>query len=250
MTQYGFRSFTLFLLLFVATVSQSAVITTGCASPVSCTLTELYAGGSISINDVVFDAWKEDLNFGINPSDLDADQVKVMGVDAVVDAGNPTKSNLGLNFIADPAIMFDELGYNLDFSISFNPSSSVLTQASLELVDFSILDPADAFVKVNAELAELKAGSDTKLLRVEDSAPLFDSEFLDNLTALVVDLDLQMEGENNTAGLNQFDFMLQVMNSNPNPVLEPSVPALLGMGLFGLLWFRRRVDVYKVTGGC
>ena len=210
--------------------AHATIITAGCANVnSSCTLSELYSGGTISVNDVVFDNWLETLNDG----GLDAATVSVSGVDEVVDGGDPTKSTLGLSFLANPSLSFDFLEYDFDFDVSFNPTGRMLTRADLELVSF-LLGGADfEFVEVNADL--------TAALLSVDQDSTTSSAALTSLTSLTADFDIQMEAENDDGpvptppSLSQFDFTLQVMRPNgPNPVPEPSTLLLLGVGLLGL----------------
>jgi hypothetical protein len=75
-------------LLSFAVWSQPAwaVTTTGCASPTSCTMEELFDGGTIRVHDKLFSGWTLFLNGGF-PADPELGNVVVSGLDD--DALNP-----------------------------------------------------------------------------------------------------------------------------------------------------------------
>ncbi len=218
---------------------NSAVMTTGCAGATSCTLSELYSGGTISINDIVFDSFF--LDFSDPDGLVDASAVTVSGKDEVVDAGDATKSTLGLSFIFDPAVTREE-DEELEYIFGYDVTSAVATMiaAELTLVDHMRVD--DAFVEINSEF------DTTELLTVTDN--IFDielsaSEALGGLLTQSIITDIQMGGfppinNPSLASLTQFDLDLTVMRQSSS-VPEPSTVLLFCLGFLGLAMSRRRV---------
>jgi hypothetical protein len=225
----------LVLLLSAALPAQAVVVTTGCVGGSSCTLAELYAGGTIAINDVLFDSWV--LNFD-DPGSVDETTITVTGIDEVPDGGDPSKATVGLDFDIAPPLAFEFLEYDFDFDASMVATTRVLTGASLELTGFSVAVPADAFVEVNSALSGV-------LLSVDNSGPLLDAETFPDTASLTVDADIQME-EFDVGGLpslSGFDYRFTVMRTTlPQPAPEPSTLLLLGIAVLGVAARRRRTS--------
>ena len=112
----------------------------------SCTLTELYNGGTILIGqDVLFNNWSQ--NIDGNSGNVNPNNIIVTGVD--------NGGSVGLSFVINPALsavgLDDELEltFNFDASIS-TPSTRTITQATLDLTSQTI--GGDAFVELNETL--------------------------------------------------------------------------------------------------
>ena len=225
----------LFLLLSISLPAHAVIITTGCGGAASCTLTELYAGGTIAINDVLFDSWL--FNFEDGDAPVDAGTITVSGVDEVPDGMDPSKADVGLSFDIAPAIAFEFLEYDFDFDAVMVASTRVLTGASLELTGFSV--SGDAFVEVNSGLTP------GGLLSVDDGSALAAVTFA-GAPSVDVDADFQMEEFDmvSSASLSGFDYTFTVMETMtpPVPMPEPGTLALFGFGLaaLGVVARRRR----------
>lgn len=207
------------ILPLLALPGHATVITSGCAETTSCTLTELFAGGSISINDVVFNSWV--FNFADGDS-VDTSSVIVSGVDEAV-SPTPGQSTVGLSVTFNPMLSVEFVEYDFDFITSIVGSSRLLVGSGLELIESSIL--GDAFVEVN------NAISSGNLLRVDADGPIFDSAVFSGLTSLISDSDIQMESfDDNPVGLRQFNYVFSVAET-VTPAPEPDSLLLLALGL-------------------
>ncbi len=225
-----FKTVTLPLLFYITAIPvvHAAVSTTGCVNSDSCTLAELYAGGTITINDVAFNNWTLNLDDG----GLDETTVLVSGVDE-------TSGSMGLNFFADPALSFSFLEYDFDFDISvLGASTRVLTGITLDLLDSLISE--DAFVEVNSDL-DLGTGfgqgnllSVTDVLNPPGTDILTDTLALASLTSLVVGADIQMEAfETILPSLSEFEYTITLRDTAPPTVPAPATLLLLLFGGIG-----------------
>ncbi|MEE9328915.1 MAG: VPLPA-CTERM sorting domain-containing protein [Parvularculaceae bacterium] len=210
---------------FVA--AHAATVTTGCVSATTCTLTELYNGGTITVDDVLFDNFILDDDASASP--VNADDVVVSGF---TDMGNT-----GLEFNIDPALTVNINRSFLEYILSFDaavvaPSLREITSAGLNLVNGGI--NGDAFLEINAEI-------NGDVLNVfHDSingAQLLDSLTLANLTMISVAMDWQGEDFDGQSSsfLNTFRFGLGLIGDIP--VAEVPLPAALPFMVTGLLGY-------------
>ena len=209
---------------------NAAIITTGCTSTASCSLDELYNGGTIQINDVLFNGWT--LNTSFDDQGLD-------GSEFLVTANDEVSGSLGLNFLADPALSFDILEYLFDFNVSIvSPSSRLFTNMALELLGSSITD--DAFVEVNSDLDIGSGFGNGDLLNVTDvlnsvDDVSMDSILLASLSSIAVEADIQMEQfDTNLPSLSEFQYTFTIADAPTTTVPEPSVFLLLLLGMVGI----------------
>lgn len=222
--------------LSAAAPASASVLTSGCAGAASCTLAELYGGGSITINDVSFNGFT--FNFG-NGLALDDEAITVAGVDET------TPGVVGLTFMFDPAVAvaFDDfLEYDWNFDASINAGVREIVEAFLGI------DASDSFGDAFVEVASELSDGAMSLLRVDEGGvfPSTDTvSFLTALTTLSFGFDIVGEAfeEDAFAEVSQFRLLL-TLKGEP-PVGEVPLPAafplmLAGLAGLGALTRRRR----------
>ncbi len=218
-----------FVLLVAAIPAHAVVVTTGCAGGMSCTLTELYSGGSILIGqDVLFNNWSQ--NAGGNSGAVNPDNIVVSGVD--------NGGTIALSFVINPALSVSgeddelELTFNFDTSITA-PSTRTITQATLDLITQNVIN--DAFVEINETLTP--GGSLQVFDEIGNTDPLSDSTVLADLTAIAIEGNVQMGAFENgaSATLTQFDYGFTIAGTPvPIPAALPLfLSALVGLRLIG-----------------
>ncbi len=118
------------LLCYGASVHAS-IITTNCANQnISCTLNELVAGASITIDDKLFDDWFTD---DASTLPVDISQIDVVALD-------DQPLNPGLQFNANEqfsTVGFDEIDFDLGFTVSVIGGEARIKDNSLELGQFT-----------------------------------------------------------------------------------------------------------------
>ena len=206
--------------------ADASVITTDCADTTSCTFAELFDGGTIRVNDLVFFDWYGDAGGDfISPPDLA--QMTVFGDD--VDAFTSE-----LHYA--PGFQLDtEIDAFFDFGFSVLSLGRAIVDASLAL-DFPYFqgDEGDGgFVGILEEIlggADLSVYSDNLLSDsfLFDSASIGPAFSFDVFTS--IDLFSDFAGE--LVGLDGFTQTFSVP--------EPGTLGLIAVGLLGLRATRRR----------
>ncbi len=194
-------------------------------------MTELFAGGSITVDDVLFDSFV----FGGSAGNigLSSGDVTVTGV-----AGTGTA---GLDFLFDPALAAGVVGDFLedvfDFDATVVASLRTIESATLAFDDAGIT--SDAFIQVGTVIGL------TVLEIFRDSLSgdiLSDTETLASLTALSAAVDYQGEvfdvDSSFFHGAYSFDLALAGVNPVPLPSALPLFGA--GLGMLGFLGWKRR----------
>lgn len=220
--------------IFAAAPAGAAVVTTGCVSSSGCTLTELYDGGSITVNDVTFDAFA--LNFGIGV-DVDSDAIFVTGVDET------TPGVVGLTFMIDPALelsVTEFVEYDWDFNAAVNTGSRLISDVELLLLDSDVFN--DAFFEINADVLDSMMNSQGLLQVFEDIDGVESPSALELLTALntiLFDFDIQGEAfefpDGSSAFLRSFQLLLTLEGEfTPTEIPLPAAFPLMLAGIAGL----------------
>lgn len=250
--------------LSVSSITHATVMTSGCAVATSCSLDELFAGGTISVDDVSFSNWQDTLNFFYELDDslndvngsLDLTQIYVSGIDAV-STGNLNEFTLGLAFysltswdlpIVSQALEEAELEQTIDYQVSAS-NGTMISAVQLDLGE-TALRSEDSYVEVNLDsslpfaLQVYQEFIDPDLDEV-----LTDSQvFAVAQSAFDMTSNIQMgtfvPGE---VGLYGFNVMLTVMLDNTQPPPVPaSAPASIPLILFGMgLLIHRRKRLNK-----
>ena len=150
--------------------AQAAVVTSGCASATSCTLAELYAGGSITANGVEFGSWA-----------LTVTVLEGMG-------------SASLAFAFDPMLAAEDgefIEYDFDFVASIiGGSMANIVGAALEIADGAIgADGGFDFFEVNAGLPSI-----AEVLSLDESG-IDSTTSMFSVLSLLADFDFQAEAD-------------------------------------------------------
>ena len=194
-------------------------------------MTELFAGGTITVDDVLFDSFVFGGSFG-NIA-LSSGDVTVTGV-----AGAGTA---GLDFVFDPVLAGDALGDFLEDLFNFD-ATVVASPRTIESATLAFDDAGrtgDAFVQVGTVI-----GATVFEILVDSISPdvLSDTETLASLTALSAAVDYQGEvfDVDSSFFLGAYSFDLAL--ADPRVIPLPSALPLFGagLGILGFLGWRRR----------
>lgn len=223
---------------FAALPAEAAVTTTGCASSTTCSLSELYAGGTIKIGDVTYGGFVTNppqLGNAVNPAG-----VFLTGVEAANDA------SLDFGFSPDLAVSFDDfLGYFFNFSATIDPASSRTFNGAL----LTMLNLDSLGVRGDA-LAQVDMGfSATDILSIfadQSGTQTAQTMVLSNLTTLSIAGALKLEtyAAQSLAGIQSFRFSLGLAgDANVVPLPAAAPLFLAGLAAFGAA--RRRKTLAK-----
>lgn len=177
--------------------ANAAVITSGCANASSCTLTELFAGGTITINNVLFNGW--DFINDLADVNVTENNVTIIGID--------NGGTVGLSFVFNPALLVangDELEYTFDFDVSVvAPSTREIIMGDLNLT--TSVRTGDAFAEINGTLTP--GGFFSVGENISSSTPSA-SNALANLTSLSIETNIQLGAfdPGTSESLTQFDY--------------------------------------------
>lgn len=225
------------LLLVFSSKIHAALITSGCLSSTTCTMSELAAGGEIRIDDVAFTDWTLFTVMNVN-----LDDVKV--------SGTSTATSVTLLFDLEPALIagpvsFYEHAVNFIAGI-FGGSARSFTSNSLELTGSST--SGDAFNEVGVNL-NIDIDSIRDLIVFEEltaSQSTDTANVLNTQTSTTTRVNFQGESFENSATATLTSFRLtyeldQAFQPPTPPPMGISSPTYLSlfMGLVLLFWQRR-----------
>lgn len=229
------------LLVAAAAPAHAAVTTTGCASADTCTLAELYAGGSIKVGDVTFGG------FAANPPQaglpVDPAGVFLTGVEGANTAA------LDFGFSPDLVALFDDfLGYFFNYNATVDGASSrTLVSSTLSILTNDSLGIA------GQALAQVDMGFNaTDILSIFKDSQLgnqiSNTLSLSNLTTLAIAGALRLEtyAADSGAGIQSFRFSLG-LSGNQNVVPLPAAAPLFLAGLAAFGAARRRKTLAKAA---
>ncbi|MDM7860901.1 hypothetical protein QTP81_09865 [Alteromonas sp. ASW11-36] len=251
--------------------TQATIITNGCAGVSSCTLDELFAGGSIGIDDVTFGNWfsifnetyQEDFNTdSVTTGTINTSGITVAGIDSAA-TGNANEFTLGLMFSAASALqILDIVGdflSTMELDFGYNASAvnaTTITAASLTLGNRFVED-FDSLVEVSLASSVFTNNLETferffefdqpqKSINNSDSESFAGVSVLD--LATIIDLEVDSYDEPGhlllqDVTLDSFTVMLTVQTSSTPPPPRPvNAPATLGLfiAVMGLVLMRGR----------
>ncbi len=236
--------------------AHASVITDSCVSSTECSLNELVAGGSITIDDLTFSGWNsldtffEEFNANdVRDGAFDTSQIFVAGIDAIA-TGNLnefilglkffTTSGLSLPFLLDP-VEGAELELNIDYDATAT-SGTEITATKLQLGDRN-LGSNDSYVEVNLDEALLNLQVFDELDNgTSDMVLMADETFASAQTSLALTSNIQM-GTFIDGDVELFDFSV-FLTVQTDPVTanvpEPSGTMLLFLSLALLVAARYR----------
>ncbi|GJL92231.1 VPLPA-CTERM sorting domain-containing protein [Hyphococcus sp.] len=217
----------------------SAAVMTSCGDPDTCSLTDLLAGDSITVDNVTFGSFNFNVGDDFGTIAVDTSAVSVTGVSGM--------NTAALEFSIDPALSVaddvDFIGYVFEFladvdlmsgqdilgaTLSFAGTGLDITGDASSLVTF-VLDSGD-FLDI----------FDDSLAGEQNS----ESAMLSSLTSLAVMAQLSALGfePGALASISSFRFELQLSAGNVSDVPLPAALPLfaLGMAGFGFASKRRR----------
>ncbi len=230
----------LLLATFAALPAQAAVTTTGCALATTCSLAELYDGGTIKVGDVTFGG------FAANPPQLGL-AVAPAGVFLTgVEGANSAAIDFG--FSPDLVATFDDfLGYFFNYSATIDGASSQrINLATLSFVQDQLAIRGDAQSQVDMGF------NATDILSVYADSVLgtqsTDSLAFANLTTLAVAgaITLNTFAADSGAAIEGFRFALG-LSGDANVVPLPAAAPLFLAGLAAFGAMRRRKTLAKVA---
>jgi hypothetical protein len=223
--------------------ASATVLTSGCSSDDECTLEELFDGGTITVNDKLFDNWSLfDLVKTTGDDVVDLDRIHVSGLD---DGG--LEPGPGLDFDSFAAIEatgdgetpgFVRLVFSFDVSV-LDPSLSIKDNSlSLDDTFFNGEDGVvsifeDLFDEDNNFIGQKFVFDDNLADNAEftDSAEFDPTQFLSDRVRISAFTDFPDQA----AAINGFS-----MRFSQVQVPEPATLGLFGIGLAGLGFAARR----------
>ena len=223
---------------FTVNGAQAAVITAGCASATSCTLEELFNGGSITVGDVTFDNTSLDSGLSQGSVQADASAIIVTGVEA------PTTATLNFNFL--PANISLITGDFIDFIFDMTATITgvrTFDGATLTYDPLNVLGTTDGYLAYEAQfngsggplLAAFLDRNPTRIpieqFAASESVALTGSSLAIQL--LVLSEVFGTGGLADVAG-----FSLELSLAGDAPASEVPLPAALPLMIAGLAGFR------------
>jgi len=230
-----------FIMLSFTTGGYSSVITIGCSEAESCTLEELFAGGSITVNDKIFENWVLDFNTLV----YDFSQVVVTGLN---DGGYDPGPGLRYEFNGNLSIKVSheiELDTVFYYTVATTEEPAFIKDASLTLIDYQF-ENVFGGVGVNEFISQCQLHpwpyiGDLSIGANEEGAGFFDSVEFTRQPSLFVSTELLLYayptglGGIGSAGIESFE---QRFSQTIIPV--PPALWLFGSGLLGLVGIARR----------
>ncbi len=231
------------LLACLVSTTYANVITNGCADTnASCTLDELASGGSIVIDDKLFDGWVIN-DFSTTP--VVASGIQVLALDDQL-------LNPGLQFNANG--QFNVTGLDLiDLGIEFNVStldgSARIKDSSLEINQFDFgVGNIGGFIEILEDVLDTNGNLiGDKRVTADNTAgvfDLFDTTNFPTQAMISVETSILLLGDSgpDTVSLDRFTQRFSL----DNPISEPVTLILIGIGWAGLCFVRRKQNLNSI----
>lgn len=228
------------MLLFGAGTASASVLTFGCVDASSCTLEELFNGGSIIVNDKTFTNWTlTGLDLNSTSDHVDLDEIAVSGLD---DGGFDPGPGLSFDSLADIEAVGDDqvVGFiSFEFGFDVNVSNSNKIKDNTLSLDTTYFSGTGGHVNIE-ELVYDSAGVriGRKYVYEDNLAQfgiLFDEANFAPQDQIHVDLKIGAFTDylDEIAAIDAFTLRF-------SQVPEPATLALLGLGLAGIGAARRK----------
>jgi hypothetical protein len=234
-------------LMAAGAAQASSVSTGGFASAAGCTLSELFAGGSIGVGDVTFSNFALVASFADGVPNVDPSAAFLTGVAALGSAG------FGIGFTPAPALDVVDAAIEYAFSFDAAISGSAREMVGLSLSTAGVTRSGDASFSAAADegaidgiglaqiIADTLAGVD---LSDDASFPAAAS------ASFQVEFDLTVFEAGASISLSSLDFSVALDGVPPTGVvpLPATVPMLLGgFAMLGMLRRARRTAAWPAV---
>ena len=204
----------------------AVIETSGClATDVSCTLAELAAGGSMTINGITIDGAAVDL-FGAYEG-LE-DDLEIYGIDNIID---PFLGGFGLRAVS--GFPLDLTGFDTgDLFIDLNVSVA----AGLEMLGLGGVNQVFSIDDNSSSLLDVEVDGDFFLGFTNGDDGILTDQFAEALTSFTLSLSLFNFAEDGEFVLyDGFQIAIEAAD-----VAEPATIAVVGLALLGLFGVRRK----------
>jgi hypothetical protein len=216
--------------------AHALIVTAGCANAnLTCTLQELASGGSIIVDDKLFDNWFVD---DASTVQIDLSSITVAGLD-------DQPSNPGLQYVAGghlSTVGFELIDLDLRFNVTARPGLMAIAGTSLQIDQVAFAGgniggfigiAEDIFKENGVDLfGEQSVFADNLL----NSMKLFDSIEFSSIASIVVVTNIVVTGDD-TGDIVSIDRFTQRVAQVP----EPPTMLLVLVGLTGLVMTKRRL---------
>ena len=230
-------------LLAAPTGARAQVLTSGCANPTFCTLNELFAGGSIQVDDKHFKQWGLevlDASFGAVP---DLNLITVEGLSALPDPNNADPGP-GFRIFGNGELLVSGVQYidlRIGFHVDVTSPPEMIKDASANLVSSTRTN--NAFIHVTEWLSNPSGSLGLGQLFIDQdfvvfspfSVATFDRIAFPPQDEIYCEKDLHLEGTLPS------DFAeIQTLEQRYSQLPEPAQLVMLGCGVASLFLLSRR----------
>lgn len=228
--------------------AQASFTTSGCASPDQCNLQELFDGGTITIEDKIFNDWSFFGGFIDKLVPPDFSLIDVIPLD-----DDPLNPGLKFNANGQLSIVDEEvIEIDLGFMVTTLDGSTRIKDNSLALTDFEFGADSDAFINIDESVFDENFNRLGRNFVVADpfagNFGLFDSVDFAPQSSIFVTKNIFIQGNDSgvTGSINVFE-----QRFSQKTVLEPSFTlGLLALGtLGGVSALKRKLRRQPFQGG-
>jgi hypothetical protein len=242
---HGLLALTIVAWIGIGKPVNATVITENCAESTFCTLEELENGGTIRVNDKLFSNWDASV-VEIASGSPSLNEIRVSGLsDGGLDPGpglriEPTDDGELWNATGEPGYPF---AWRLEWSFDVLVQDITLRikDATLELGNPNV-DPTDIASVVANEIIKTLADITLSTLQATATGPTSDSDEFDAVSSVRVAASLEVNSGQPTGNVEFSNANVEYVDLrfSQTTVPEPATLALVGLGLAGIGFSRRR----------